>query len=142
MSRLLTREQEQAVSEAIKFAEKLSTGEIRVHIEASCEGDAFQRALEVFHFLGMTQTKARNGVLIFLAVQSKKFAVVGDKGIHQVVGKSFWNQVRDSMQEDFRNGKFAEGLICGIHEIGRQLKSHFPADDSDINELSDGVSFG
>lgn len=142
MSKLLTRQEEQAVTEAIKFAEKLSTGEIRVHLETSCEGDAFQRALEVFHFLGMTQTKARNGVLIFLAVRSKKFAVVGDKGIHQVVGKSFWNQVRDSMQESFRHGKFAEGLISGIYEIGRQLKSHFPADDSDVNELNDGISFG
>ncbi|WP_397444500.1 TPM domain-containing protein [Polaribacter sp. R77954] len=136
----LTKQQEQDIIEAIRIAEQNTSGEIRVHIEASSDKDHYERALEVFHLLKMYNTKDKNGVLIYVAVHDKKFVICGDKGINQVVPKDFWNTTKDSIQHHFKKGDFKQGLVDGVLKAGEELKAHFPWQIDDENELSNEIS--
>lgn len=141
--KLFSPEEKAQILAAIKSAETRTSGEIQVHIENHCKGDVLDRAAEVFETLKMYQTKDRNGVLFYLAVLDHKFAILGDAGINSVVPPNFWNNIKDQMAAHFRQGKFSQGLIEGIHKAGDQLGAHFPYNESgDKNELSDEVSFG
>ena len=133
----------EAVTQAIKEAEKETSGEIRVHIEEFCpKKNVLDRAAKVFADLKIHKTELRNGVLIYLAFRDKKFAIIGDKGINKKVEPDFWDAVRDIMQEHFRRSEFTLGLVHAIQQAGIQLKKYFPYQKDDINELSDEVSFG
>jgi uncharacterized membrane protein len=136
-----TKEQQEDIRQAIMNAELDTSGEIRVHIENTCTGDALDRALVVFNKLEMEKTASRNGVLIYLAVKNRKFAIIGDTAIHQFVTESFWDSVRNKMLDHFRENRFTEGLIGAITETGKQLKTYFPYQTDDKNELSDEISF-
>ncbi|WP_242202599.1 TPM domain-containing protein [Aestuariivivens insulae] len=138
----LNAEEEQNIIEAIRLAEKNTSGEIRVHIEKTCKGDAFNRALEVFHYLKMDNTKAQNGVLIYVAVEDKNFVIYGDKGINDVVPKDFWNTTKDVIQQHFKLGHFKQGLVEGILKAGQELEKHFPWHHDDIDELPNDISKG
>ena len=135
------RKEEEIILNAIKEAEKNTSGEIQVHVENRCKKETMDRATEVFAMLKMHKTKLRNGVLFYLAVEDKKFAILGDAGINAAVPTDFWVKIKDNMQNDFKAGNFAKGLSEGILEAGKQLKKHFPFDRGDINELSDDISF-
>ena len=138
-----TKDQETQIVQAIQAAEKNTSGEIRVHIEPSTNGkDALERAIEVFQELEMHQTEARNGVLLYLAFEDHSFSIFGDKGINEVVGADFWNSTRDLMQYAFKQGQFAKGLVDGITEAGNALKTYFPYQKDDMNELDDQISKG
>ncbi len=134
-------EQEKQILEAIGRAEKNTSGEIRVHLHKKTGGDILNQAVKTFKELGMDQTALRNGVLIFIDVDRRKFAVVGDEGIHRKVGPEFWESIRDVLQTYFKKEQYTEGLIRAIEEIGNQLKNYFPYQDDDINELPDDISF-
>ncbi len=138
--KFFSKEQEQQIIEAIREAEKSTSGEIRVHIEEHCKKDAVQRATQIFAKLQMHQTNLRNGILFYLASEDHKFAIIGDKGIHEIVHQSFWQSIRDAMQADFKAGNFTEGLSKGILHCGEALRTHFPYDEDDINELPDEIS--
>ena len=137
-----SKEQKEAIMGAIREAEKNTSGEIRVHIENECEEEVLDRAAFLFHRLKMDQTAQRNGVLFYLAIRSKKFAILGDRGINQCVPENFWNQIKDDMAAHFVQGQFTEGLTKGIITAGKSLKEYFPYQSDDINELSDEISFG
>lgn len=137
----LTKDDEAQIVEAIRQAEKATSGEIRVHIEKTASADVLARATEVFHMLKMDNTKLQNGVLIYLAVDDKAFAIIGDKGINDIVGAHFWDRTKDAMTTQFRNGNFAKGLVDGITMAGEQLQKHFPWSD-DADELSNEISRG
>jgi uncharacterized membrane protein len=142
-TQLFSPEQKAQIVAAIQEAEKQTSGEIQVHIESTCKGEVLDRAAQVFKLLKMYQTKERNGVLVYLAVVDHKFAILGDAGINAKVPSDFWESTKDLMASHFRQGKFTEGLIEGIHHAGDQLKTHFPYDHrDDQNELSNEVSFG
>lgn len=138
----LTQEEEQEIVEAIRIAEKKTSGEIRVHIERTTSLDAYDRAMEVFHKLKMHETQLQNGVLIYLAVDDHNFVICGDKGINDVVEADFWNCTRDVMVAQFKQNQFKQGLVDGILKAGEQLKKYFPWKDSDSNELSNEISKG
>ena len=138
----LTKEDEQAIVEAIRMAEKVTSGEIRVHIEKTTSKVPFDRALEVFHELKMDETHLKNGVLIYLAVADKKFVICGDQGINEVVPVDFWDSTKDIMATQFKTGNFKQGLIDGIVKAGEQLRHHFPYEEGDMNELSNEISKG
>ncbi|WP_405564693.1 TPM domain-containing protein [Polaribacter sp. Asnod6-C07] len=138
----LTKEEEQEIIEAIRIAEKNTSGEIRVHIEATADKDHYERSLEVFHLLKMNNTKDENAVLIYVAVNDKKFVVYGDKGINKVVPKDFWNSTKDVMQNHFKNANFKQGIVDGVLKAGEELKTHFPWQIDDENELSNEISKG
>lgn len=135
-------EQIKQIESAIKSAEENTSGEIRIHIENRCRGEALDCAAAVFQKLGMHKTLLRNGVLFYLAVKDRKFAVAGDKGIHQNVSEGFWDSVRDNMLKKFKEEKFTEGLCEGITMAGNELKKYFPVTTADKNELSNEVTFG
>ena len=137
-----TQEQQLTIQQAIANAELNTSGEIRVHIEEKCKGDALEAAMKNFHELKMDKTELRNGVLFYLAVDDHKFAVAGDKGIDEKVGKDFWDEERDMMLEKFKQGNFTEGLCKAIEMAGEKLKIHFPLQSNDTNELTNDVSFG
>ena len=136
-----SKEEQQKIVAAIKEAELNTSGEIRVHIENHCKKEALERAAEVFYDLKMNQTAARNGILFYLAFKDHKFAVIGDEGINKKVEHDFWNDIKDQMIFNFKENKFAEGLIAGILKCGDKLKKYFPYQNDDVNELSDEISF-
>ena len=136
-------EEQQRIIEAIRQAEKQTSGEVKVHIEKKCPtADVMERAKEVFGLLNMHLTEERNGVLFYLAYEDRKFAVLGDKGIYEKVSLDFWDSTKDLLRAHFSKNQFSEGLSKGIAEAGLQLKKHFPYQSDDINELPDDISFG
>ncbi|NQU34672.1 MAG: TPM domain-containing protein [Bacteroidetes bacterium] len=137
-----TKEQKSEIKKAILNAELDTSGEIRVHIENECNGDALDRASYLFGKLKMDTTELHNGVLFYLAIISKKFAIIGDSGINKEVPENFWEDIKTIMAEKFVKGDFTEGLATGITMAGVRLKKHFPHHIDDINELSDEISFG
>ena len=138
----LTKTEEQEIIDAIRKAEQNTSGEIRIHIEKTSSNDAFDRAMEVFHYLKMDNTKLQNGVLIYVAVEDKTFVIYGDKGINDVVPTDFWDSTKDVMQSFFKVGNFKQGLIDGVLKAGKQLESHFPWIHGDMNELPNEISKG
>lgn len=138
----LTATQEQALIETIKVSEKNTSGEIRVHIEKSTEKSPMDRALEVFYMLEMDKTELRNGILIYVAVESKKIAIIGDEGINNLVPKNFWDEELAMLISYFKASNFTKGLELTILKIGKKLKEFFPYQKDDSNELSDEISKG
>ncbi|MEZ0484809.1 TPM domain-containing protein [Fibrella aquatica] len=140
---ILTPEQQQQIIAAIRQAERQTSGEIRVHVEANCpNGDPMKRAIEVFRHLGMHQTKEQNGVLFYLAHDDRKFAVLGDSGIDTKVPSDFWQSTKDLMRQHFAADDYTTGLSQGIERAGQHLKAFFPRASDDVNELPDDISFG
>ena len=139
----LKTEDENEIVEAIRTAEKSTSGEIRVHLEKSSGSqDIFERAMEVFHQLKMDNTKEENGVLIYVAMEDRNFVIYGDKGINDKVEDDFWESTKDVILNHFKKGNFKQGLVDGILMAGEQLKRHFPWQEDDENELSDQISKG
>ncbi len=138
----LTTKEEQEIVNAICIAEKETSGEIRVHIEETTSKDAYERALEVFHTLEMNKTHLKNGVLIYVAVKDKTFVICGDQGINDVVSNDFWETTKEIMVSHFKNGNYKQGLIDGVIKAGAQLKTYFPYQEGDTNELSNEISKG
>ena len=138
----LSTEEEQEIVNAILEAEKNTSGEIRVHIEASAKIDHFSRAQQVFHFLKMDNTKDENGVLIYVAVDDRKFVIYGDKGIDKAVPRGFWESTKETIAHHFKHGDFKQGIVEGILKAGKELQDHFPWQHGDTNELSDAISKG
>lgn len=141
-SQFFNRDQKELVRKAIRDAERDTSGEIRVHIERRCRGDVLDRGAYLFEKLGMHKTSGRNGVLFYLSIDDRKFAILGDAGINAVTPDDFWDNIKQGMQEAFLEGKFAEGLEWGIRQAGASLKEHFPYQADDVNELPDELSFG
>jgi uncharacterized membrane protein len=138
---LFNDEEQQRIREAVERAEKHTSGEIRVCVEKTCSEDVLDRAATYFTKLDMHKTKLRNGVLIYLATEDHKFAIIGDGGINKVVPANFWDQTKLDMLEQFKQGNLVEGITTGVTLAGEQLKKYFPYDTDDSNELSDDVSF-
>ena len=137
----LSPKEEEEVVEAIRMAEKETSGEIRVHIEKSHgTQDIFERAMEVFHLLKMDNTKQENGVLIYVAIDDRDFVIYGDKGINGVVPNDFWESTKDIIVSHFKTGNYKQGLIDGILKAGDQLNKHFPWNKDNTNELSNTIS--
>jgi len=139
---LFTEEQLEDLKLVIKNAELDTSGEIRLHIEDKCNGEVMDRAAFIFDKLEMHKTDLRNGVLFYLAIKNRKFAIIGDIGINKLVPGNFWENIKINMLNKFRENQFLEGLSEGIQKAGEQLKKHFPHQVGDINELSDEISFG
>ncbi len=145
----LNPSEEAKIIEAIRLAEENTSGEIRVHLEASYRRNkntdkinALDRAAEVFEELQIGNTKLSNGVLVYVAVEDKELVILGDKGINRLVTTDFWESTKDVMISKFKKGEIANGLVDGIVKAGEQLKKHFPYQQGDQNELSDEISIG
>ncbi|PIF06225.1 MAG: hypothetical protein CSA36_02785 [Draconibacterium sp.] len=140
--RYFSEEEKLQIINAIRVAEGETSGEIRVHIEKYCKGMVLDRAAYLFEQLKMHQTKLRNGVLFYLAIEDRKFGVIGDVGINAKVAENFWDEIKENVLKNFSDGRKAEGITEGILKAGEQLKQHFPHQTDDVNELPDEISFG
>ncbi|HCM59369.1 MAG TPA: hypothetical protein DIS74_03155 [Bacteroidales bacterium] len=140
-STFFTPEQQETIIRAIAEAEHATSGEIRVHIETSCKVNVLDEAAWLFRKVGMHKTADRNGVLIYLALKERNFAIIGDSGINAVVPPGFWDAIRDHMQQKFSEGLYADGLADGVRMAGEKLREHFPRSKDDVNELTDAISF-
>jgi uncharacterized membrane protein len=137
-----SKEQKELIVNAIKDAELNTSGEIRLHVENNCPEDVMDRAAFWFSELKMHKTELRNGVLFYLALNDRKFAILGDIGINSVVPENFWNDTKEAMLPYFIEGNFTEGLSHGILMAGEKLKQFFAYQKEDVNELDDEISFG
>ena len=136
----LSKEEEQEIVQAIVEAEKNTSGEVRVHIENHSNKTPLERAQEVFFELKMEATNDRNGVLFYVSVTDKKFAIIGDQGINELVATDFWNATKEIVLNHFKLGAFKHGLVEGILSAGNQLKAYFPYQSDDEDELSNEIS--
>ncbi len=128
------------IVEAIRIAEQNTSGEIRIHFSKSIKTDVLNDAKMIFEKLKMHQTKARNGVLIFMVLSEKQFCIIGDEGIHNIAHDEFWQSARDLMQTEFKNGDILNGILKGIKKVSEILKKDFPYLSNDSNELSNDIS--
>ncbi len=135
-----TKKEQEFIVETIREAEKNTSGEILVHIDNFCFGNAMKCAHKVFTKLKMHHTKERNGVLIYIAVFHKKIAIIGDEGIHQKLGKVYWNELIQRLITQFKANKKGEGLTEIILECGKQLGRFFPRVNK-TNELKDTIDY-
>lgn len=136
----LTPAEADRIATAIHAFETRTSGEIRVHLAERTLGEPTAAATRVFHRVGMTRTRDRNGVLFFVSIRDRRFAVVGDRGIHEAVPSEFWSGIIARVESGFREGRFADGLVEGIEMAGTALASHFPPRPGDVNELPDAMT--
>ena len=138
-----SEEERAKIVRAITDAEAMTSGEIRLHVEEKCKNEnVLERATEVFFQLKMNETAQQNGVLIYLAYADKKFGIIGDKGINEVVPASFWDGTKEVMRGHFKQGEFLQGILFAIEETGSHLKQYFPLLAGDKNELTNEISEG
>ena len=138
----LSEDDLEAVARAVSDAERQTSAEIRVHLDHSCPGDAYQQAVRIFERLGMHRTAARHGVLVYISVTDRKLAIIGDSGIHARVGEAYWSELVASVLARMRGQGARNGLIHALEEAGRALGRHFPRRPDDQNQLPDEVSIG
>ena len=133
----------EAIVHAIKKAERKTSGEIKVHVEAHCPKEVMEQAKDVFHHLKMDQLPHQNGVLIYLSIEDKKICILGDKNIDLKTGLGFWNETVFQLSESFKKGLYDEGVIQAILEIGGKRQEYFPFNSkTDKNDLNDDISYG
>ena len=139
----LSKLEHERIVSAIREAESKTSGEIRVFIQrGKLSVDPLIVAQKKFQRLGMHKTRERNAVLIFLAPRAHKFAIVGDKAIHEKCGEEFWRRVVDGMRVHFQREKFSHALTEAINEVGKLLATHFPRTSTNANELPDEIVEG
>lgn len=134
------KKSEEEIIGAIRRAEHQTSGRIHVHVKSVCRGDVLEEARKIFHRLGMHRTHHRNAVLVLVALKSRRFAVLGDQGIHSKVGEDFWGQVRDTMSGHFSKGQIKEGIVAGVLGVGEKLKVHFPHEKDSANGPKDMIT--
>jgi len=140
LNNMLKTEDKRRIEETIQMAETHTSGEIRVHLDRLGAKDPYHKATRVFERLGMTKTKERNGVLIYICFSKKQIVVLGDQGINEKVPEGFWNDVYSQLALDFKQGEFAQGICEAILSIGKKLSTYFPYQKTDTNELSNEIS--
>lgn len=142
MKAFLSKEEQRTIVAAIEEAELNTSGEIRVHIESKCKEDAVARAIYIFNYLKMYKTQQRNGVLVYVAHESRKLAIIGDVGINQKVPENFWNGIKEGMVAAFASANFVGGIADAVRAAGVSLKEYFPYQSDDVNEQPNEISFG
>lgn len=138
---LFTEKEQEQIAKAIADAEYCTSGEIRIAIDKHCKGDAYEKATDYFFKLGMDKTNRHNGVLIYIAHEDQKFAILGDSGINKVVEPNFWETTKVAMQAHFASGRLADGIIAGVTLAGEKLGLFFPYHPEDTNELPNDIVF-
>lgn len=137
---MLTKEQKRAIAQTIQQAESLTSGEIRVHLDRFGSNNPMEKATKTFERLGMTRTKERNGVLIYLCFSKQQIAILGDRGIDEKVPEGYWNEIYLMLADHFKKAHFTEGLCKAVLKIGEKLSAFYPHRSDDQNELSNEIS--
>jgi uncharacterized membrane protein len=130
----------QRIVDAIATAEKMTSGEIRVHIQPRAHGEIRTVAERTFERLGMTKTALRNGVLLFIACEEQRFVILGDKGINEKAPAGFWDEIAAKLTIRFQSGEFTDGIVEAIHSAGEELRHDFPRAEADLDELTNEIN--
>ncbi len=140
---LLNRREKKRIVNTIQDIEQRTSGEIRLYIEGECPyNNPLQRAEEIFKHLGMDKTNLRNGVLLYIASESRVYSIFGDEAIYAKADNSFWQEKIQLIQSFFKNEQYAEGIEAALKNIGNSLSTYFPATGTRKNELPDDIVFG
>ena len=140
---LLTRREKKQIVDTIQDIEQKTSSEIRLYIEGECPySNPLERTKEIFQHLGMDKTELRNGVLMYIASESRVFSVFGDQAIYTKANDDFWQAKITFMTTFFKNEQYAEGIEAGLKSIGQSLSEYFPATGKRKNELPDDIVFG
>lgn len=137
---MLSELDKKSIVNAIQSAEEITSGEIRVHIDKKGGKEPFKEATRVFERLGMTKTKERNGVLIYLCFERKQLAILGDQGINEKVSEGYWDELYHNMATAFRNENYCLGICEAVQRVGEKLSAHFPVNEDNPNELSNEIT--
>ena len=140
VGRLLDKNAEKEIVEAIRQAEFATSGEIRVHVKKGVTKDVMAAAKKIFLKNKMHLTRERNGIIIYISWKSREFAVFGDEGIYHAAGDFFWNETCHKMKEYFAKNELKEGIVEAVKFVGEKLKRHFPSRPDDLNELPDKIT--
>ncbi len=140
LDKVLHPSDQEKIVDAIRAAERNTSGEIKVHVEARCAGDPYKRAAELFQRLGLTKTRERNAVLIYVATRDRKFSILGDSGIHEEVGSAFWADAAQRMRVAFARGAYGEGIAGAVQAVGARLAKRFPRRADDVNEIDNEIT--
>jgi uncharacterized membrane protein len=140
LDKVLHPTDQQKIVDAIRAAERVTSGELKVHVELRCAGDPYQRALDLFQRLGLTKTKDRNAVLVYVATRDRKFSILGDHGIHEEVGSAFWADAVQRMKVAFARGAFGEGIAGAVQSVGQRMAKKFPRKTDDVNEIDNEIT--
>jgi uncharacterized membrane protein len=141
LDQLIPREEQNRLLDKIARIEKRSSGEVRIHVTDRRVKDPLEAARKTFTSLGMAATKRRNGVLVFLSLPSRRFAIVGDEGIDRVTPPDYWDRLRDTLAERFAAGSYSAGLLEILERVESVLAEHFPYERGDVDELPDDISY-
>jgi uncharacterized membrane protein len=141
LDKVLHPSDQEKIVDAIRAAERVTAGEVKVHVEARCPGgDAYKRAADLFARLGLTKTRDRNAVLIYVATRDRKFSILGDSGIHEEVGSAFWSDAVQRMKVAFARGAFGEGIAGAVQSVGQRMAKKFPRKADDVNEIDNEIT--
>jgi uncharacterized membrane protein len=141
LDKVLHPSDQEKIVDAIRAAERVTAGEVKVHVEARCPGgDAYKRAADLFARLGLTKTRDRNAVLIYVATRDRKFSILGDSGIHEEVGSAFWADAVQRMKVAFARGAFGEGIAGAVQSVGQRMAKKFPRKADDVNEIDNEIT--
>lgn len=139
--KFFTYEEDAQIRRAIELAEQSTSAEIKLIVLRHCWKDIKTKAAELFKKHQLDKTEQRNAVLILLVTTNREFLIYGDDGIHQKVGQSFWDETKDLMLGHFKGGQFSIGLQAGIENIAEKLRTHFPCQHNDKNEIDNGICY-
>lgn len=130
------------VEAAIAASEAHHAGELRFVVEPGLSlahllrgVSARQRALEVFAQLHVWDTEDNSGVLIYVLLADRQVEILADRGIHRRVGDGVWQSICHEMESAFRAGRFRDGALAGVREVGHVLAAHFPPRADNPDEL-------
>ena len=137
----IPKEGQRRIADAITAAERHTTGEICVHVTPRCRGNVMKRAVKTFNRLHLYTTKRRNAVLIFIAYEDRKLAILGDTAINEAVPEGFWDGEVEELTNYLKAGRPVDGLCAIIARMGERLSEYFPGERDDENELSNEVTF-
>ncbi len=139
--KFLKKKEGDQILECIRAAENKTSGEIRVHFQKKIKKPLLEAAADTFFELKMDETKDRNGILIFIVPKVKKFAIIGDEGINNIVPNDFWDEIKNILEEHFKEKSWVKGICMAIELTGEKLKKYFPVQEDDVNELPDEISY-
>jgi uncharacterized membrane protein len=140
-NKFLTQKESEKMKRCVEDAEKKTSAELKVILVRHCWGHIQEKAARLFRKFRLHETKNRNAVMIMLVLTDREFIIYGDEGVHEKVGQSFWDDMRNKMAACFREDKFCDGLCLGISLIGEKLAMHYPPEQEDRNEIADNVDF-
>ena len=139
---VLSEEDKKLLVSLVKSTEENTSCEIKIHINDFCKGDALVKAIELIAKLGLDRTKNRTGIILYLAVKDKKFAIAGDVGIHKALPNNSWHDLKDEAISFFKDEKYMEGFVHCLQKLSMIVKATFPENKIDnVNEISDDISF-